>query len=489
MYTPESCRIVTFTPCAFEVHDPAAYRSGRSIAYLNDIPHCGGMTSSMRSRSHLTTLGLFEVKRPLPLKEKKRPLSGGAAFFLLSCVGHGVAFMLLFSKILHVPAVRDMISTGNYFVQNLSLHMNAAGLQEKAASDSPDYAPQTNDADFLSPASPSVSAPLQDDPFFSRPFLADGSESKLSKAPPAPTLKAAATDSESAGSKETAAQPDESASADGHLSVGPSNNEGRYFLNMSFPASDMLASTSPPSGSISPLFPCLPQLADMPAMLASSSSQEPGPAASLSIYQVLMEGGVLTLPSLNGPCSHPQSGAQSPVIAATNVPSQPSEEAAARWTVEHITLPKNGRFGVVVVGSSDSDEYSETQRIWGGRVAYTAYLHVGLAKTWILQYSPLRSADATSGGYEQRIEAPWPYEIFRPDLAYTKLDAEGLVLHGILNEYGRFESLAVASPAQFSRASFVLNALQQWHFRPARQNGKETAVEVVLILPNQLDRE
>ena len=38
----------------------------------------------------------------------------------------------------------------------------------------------------------------------------------------------------------------------------------------------------------------------------------------------------------------------------------------------------------------------------------TAYLHVGLDKNWILQYSVTRSADAAVSGTLARLEAPWP---------------------------------------------------------------------------------
>ena len=61
------------------------------------------------------------------------------------------------------------------------------------------------------------------------------------------------------------------------------------------------------------------------------------------------------------------------------------------------------------------------------------------------------------------------------------------MVHGILNQAGRFESLAVAFPKAFRYASFVLYTLRQWQFRPALQNGQATAVEVLLIIPEELD--
>ncbi len=52
-------------------------------------------------------------------------------------------------------------------------------------------------------------------------------------------------------------------------------------------------------------------------------------------------------------------------------------------TVVHITLPKDGKFGVVVVGSSLAEDYPETGHLWSGRLAYTVYLRVGVSKNWI----------------------------------------------------------------------------------------------------------
>jgi hypothetical protein len=54
-------------------------------------------------------------------------------------------------------------------------------------------------------------------------------------------------------------------------------------------------------------------------------------------------------------------------------------------SITHIALPKNGKFGVVIVGSEPVEEYPEAHAAWAGRLAYSVYLHVGLAKNWILQ--------------------------------------------------------------------------------------------------------
>lgn len=175
-----------------------------------------------------------------------------------------------------------------------------------------------------------------------------------------------------------------------------------------------------------------------------------------------------------------------PNAVAKASPASAEDDAPLPGT-EHITLSKDGKFGVVVLGSSLADDYPETVQIWNGRLAYTAYLHVGLAKSWILQYSQLHVDDVSASGAVARLEAPWPYDIFRPNLISRDLNADALMIHGVVNQNGRFEHLAVAFPAQFAHASFVLRALQRWQFRPARQNGKPTAVEVLLIIPDELD--
>ena len=149
----------------------------------------------------------------------------------------------------------------------------------------------------------------------------------------------------------------------------------------------------------------------------------------------------------------------------------------------HIVLPKDGQYGVVVVGSSLVEKYPEIAGIWSGRLVYTVYLHVGASKNWILQYSVPPAADAAAAGSNSRPEAPWPYDILRPHLAADDYNSDAVMVHGFINLAGKFEKLALVFPAGFAQAKFVLDALEQWQFRPARQNGQIAAVEVLLIIP------
>jgi hypothetical protein len=149
-----------------------------------------------------------------------------------------------------------------------------------------------------------------------------------------------------------------------------------------------------------------------------------------------------------------------------------------------ITLTKNGHFESVVVGASLEDQFPEIEDFWGGRLLYTAYLHVGVAQSWILQYSLPRSDTAAVTGSVAHLESPWPYSIVRPDLAPGSINADALLVKGFISQEGRFEAAALIFPPSFPLAQFVLDCLRQWQFRPAFQNGQPARVEVLLIIPD-----
>jgi hypothetical protein len=152
----------------------------------------------------------------------------------------------------------------------------------------------------------------------------------------------------------------------------------------------------------------------------------------------------------------------------------------------HVTQPKDGRFGVVVVGSSLAEQYPETVSFWSGRLIYTVYLHVGPGKSWILQYSlPRESTSAPQA--VAKPDAPWPFDMVKPHLDANDFNSDAIMVHGFVNPTGRFERLGVVFPAEFAKAKLVLNALQQWQFRPARENGQVSAVEVLLIIPDETE--
>jgi hypothetical protein len=259
---------------------------------------------------------------------------------------------------------------------------------------------------------------------------------------------------------------------------------------------------TPPAGNTSPVAVQSPSDVKMAPATASTPSAQPTPAAVLSVSDLRMNAGTVALPPVNetrgenekdgatgGPAGTQGIGEQAAAAETTvaDAANAAQDELASGEPARHIQLPPDGKFSVVVVGSSLSDQYPEALDVWSDRVAYTAYLHVGTPKAWILQYAQLREADATAGGSVAHLDAPWPYDILRPNLLSKDLNADALMVHGVLNESGRLVNLAIAYPAGYVHSSYVLHELQQWQFRPAEQRGKPTAVEVLLIIPEEND--
>lgn len=242
------------------------------------------------------------------------------------------------------------------------------------------------------------------------------------------------------------------------------------------------------ASSTSPLVAPGPDIPLQAPIIPSNASGKSAPPPVVSLSDLRMQDGVIALPFTN----QISAGALSVKLAAGSRDdshtglgngSGNAYGSGSGPSTERITLPQNGKFGVVVVGSSLEEIYPETAELWHGRMSYTVYLHVGLPQSWILQYSLPSSAEASEGGSIAHLEAPWPTDIVRPNIGPNDMDADALMIHGFVNRSGRFEKLALVFPPQFTLAKFLLNTLQQWQFRPATQEGQTTAVEVLLIIP------
>ncbi len=144
-----------------------------------------------------------------------------------------------------------------------------------------------------------------------------------------------------------------------------------------------------------------------------------------------------------------------------------------------LTLPKDGKFGVVVLGSAGSAMYPESVSALSGKVVYTVYLKMGLRKSWILQYclvkSPAESA-ANKGTAATPLDAPWPFLMMRPD-QWSASDPDYIVIHGMVTSAGQFEQLAMVFPEQLDERDLLLRSLKLWAFRPAARDGEPVAVE------------
>jgi hypothetical protein len=151
-----------------------------------------------------------------------------------------------------------------------------------------------------------------------------------------------------------------------------------------------------------------------------------------------------------------------------------------------ITLPKDGKFGVVVTGASASTPYPESVGALSGKIVYTVYLKVGLRKSWILQYCLPKAVDGAKRGTATPLDAPWPFLILRPD-RLTDSDPDYIVVHGMLTSAGQLEQLAMVFPAELDQRDLLLSSLRLWAFRPASRDGEPIGVEVLLIIPREAE--
>lgn len=323
-------------------------------------------------------------------------------------------------------------------------------------------------------------------------------------------------------------QPQKPTAADVTPSITPPNEEVTL-SDLGISSSDLSVQDPLIQATItSPVVLHDPKLLQLPPVTTSDSTAEPTPATVVSLSNLRMDDGMVTLPPANqtAPASAPGSlvpgqtadaapqpnpgppggsAAQAagqgtggvtvtpstalapPGQGVTPGPTAGPGSGAGSPSATVISLPHDGQFGSVIVGDSIGDVYPEVTDLWSNRMAYTVYLHVGLAKSWILQYSLPATADAASAGEVARIDAPWPYNIVRPNIPAGSVDADALMIHGFINQSGRFDTLSVAFPSDYAQAQFVLGSLQQWQFRPAAQDGKPVRVEVMLIIPESSD--
>ena len=440
-----------------------------------------------------------------------RPEEGaGAAPYALSMVVHGLAAVVVAYTLAHAPLVRDPLLDNRYAVRQVELH-----LRERAATRTPEIGKEgaAGGADAKTPAAggtepwdlPQFEAALQT---LVQPELPPNL--KLREKIPVPAV-AIWTPKKKPVKKIVPPRPQPPAGANARPSLVEPNEEltlsdvGLAAANVQVP----LEALAP--GTTTPVKVKGPELLQMAPAMPSESAKEPTPAAALSLSDVRMKEGTATLPPANQTRPNPieKTRAQGLVESDSGTDGGPGKDgssgnvAAAAWSkgagaaaaarqsgapgaaeTDHLTFPRDGQFGVVVVGSSLEDEYPELLRIWGGRMAYTVYLRVGQTRNWILQYL-LPEADARATGGAAALEAPWPYDVVRPHLIPALLNTDAMVLHGTVNRLGRFEHLSLVYPPQTPQATLVLQSLAQWKFRPAMQNGAPATVEVVLVIPNE----
>jgi hypothetical protein len=481
------------------------------------------------------TMSLFNERTDLG----PRPTS-----IAVSALLHVVAIAVLLFGIAYKPPYAR-ISTDHYRVRELDLNMPDEQARfyppklPKAASSPGARAP-------LSAGKPSLSVPALRDVAQAPPgpqtLLQPDVDKPITLPVPIPVPQVAIwSPSKVTVKKVTPPLPQKPTSSDVQPSVERPNEEltlADVNVASSFhPTSHPIVNAS----TTSPVRVQTQQPVQLPPTMSSKSLTRPTPATILSLSNLRMKEGTATLPPVNesvvvrgpgvlagqgkeaspgspsssakpgqggsspGPGGNPKNEGAGPgqglafkisgpgvspsnsdrEIAQTESGNGPNRVDDDQSSTTNIKEPPDGKFGSVIIGNSIQDQYPETSGVWNGRMAYTVYLHVGLSRNWVLQYS-LPKSDAPQPA-AQALEAPWPYSIVRPNLDPGSIDADALMIHGFVNQSGHFETLSIVFPQAFPQAQFVLAALEKWQFRPATQQGQSAKVEVLLIIPEQVE--
>lgn len=169
--------------------------------------------------------------------------------------------------------------------------------------------------------------------------------------------------------------------------------------------------------------------------------------------------------------------------SAPNGPSKPVP------LLKRLVRPREGGYEIAIV-QSGGGVVPGSAGLLKGRPVYSVYIPVGAGKEWILQYC-LPTEEGRGAAPSQVVQlgnvapiaAPYAFTILGPVVRFLAGARYGFI-HGFVNASGRFEHLTEASEPVMDNLDAILEALEQWEFRPAMKDGVPTVVEVLLCIPN-----
>jgi hypothetical protein len=407
--------------------------------------------------------------------------------FLVSILTHGLAFGLIFWVIASAPKFRTPTIAERYAMRHFELHTLENEMQ-RALQKSKEITKEARKASLRRVVQAPPGAQTLVQPDIPKPIT-------LKDVIPVPTV--VLWNARNPQVKLLVApKPEKPPVADVKPSVLTPNKELKL-ADIPIPASDLPTPALPIfAGSTSPIVVQGPKTEAPASLTTAQGTAQPSSGSVMSLSDQKMANGALLLPPVNESAFFNSPGGIEPGEVTDRDQTGNGNQTAnagsgqngsglgSHATTTHISRPLEGQFGAVVVGSSLEAMYPEAARLMSGRMSYTVYLHVGLPKSWILQYSLSLVDEAAAAGSISHIDAPWPYSIVRPNIVPGSINADALMVHGFVNRDGHFEGLKVVFPAEFAQVQFVLNSLAQWQFRSATQNGKNVKVEVLLIIPD-----
>ncbi len=182
-------------------------------------------------------------------------------------------------------------------------------------------------------------------------------------------------------------------------------------------------------------------------------------------------------------------GGEGTAHAAVRLPAPAESSPSLPRPALRMVHPTNAVFDVVVVQTSPIEGLPESAGALSGRPVYSVFLQVGAPKEWIMQYCVPGEGgqDLVSNGGVVRLgnpsplAAPYPRVTLLPPIQ-TRAGSY-LMIHGFLDENGRFRDLRVLRSMDAEESKTVLPVLEQWEFRPAVREGRPVRVEILLAVP------
>jgi hypothetical protein len=150
--------------------------------------------------------------------------------------------------------------------------------------------------------------------------------------------------------------------------------------------------------------------------------------------------------------------------------------------------PVTGSFDVVVMQSATPDDFADLGGGLTGDPVFTVYLRVGDRKEWLLEYCLPGRGNKQESEYQVNLDdagsivAPYPIATAIPKAILDQQIPRHLVFHGLLTANGSLRDVK-GSDTSNSVILQMLDALKDWHFRPALRNKQAIDVEFLLVIP------
>jgi len=186
--------------------------------------------------------------------------------------------------------------------------------------------------------------------------------------------------------------------------------------------------------------------------------------------------------------SAPSPGAAASAPADAGPAGAPAAATVPALGPRRVVYPPNGKFDVVLIQATPEEAFGLQAGVLSGNPIYTAYIPIEEAGEWVMQYclpaappdSDERGTRVVQLGNPAPLVAPYPKVALVPPAELFPPDRR-LPVHGFLSAEGRFEQLRILGndPAPED----ILNALEEWEFRPATRDAVPVRIEILLIIP------